>query len=261
MEELKEKYRSLPVWARLLMAFIIGILPGACSYLDEAEILEASLSDAQAKESTARDQFEKNRREKANIPKLEEELAYTEEQLEKAKKSLPEGYLVENVLSLTANSAKSAGVQLERFLPTCELKGGGDFKYVEFPIDVQVTGKFQQIASFLDKLVHAEMMIFVRALDLKPVVSEETTQAHDSTPYSRSVEERRAQRLSADFKLVVFRAMKDEEESYFEARTSCEGGQDGESPDPNFAPGAPIKVPPVSDNASEGESVPPPTES
>jgi Tfp pilus assembly protein PilO len=242
MDELKEKYKSLPFWARLLMALIIGILPGACSYLDEAEVLEASLQEARNAENTARSNFEKNRGEKANIPKLEEELAYTEEQLEKARKKLPEGYLVENVLTVAASSAKAAGVSLRKFTPTCELRGQGEFKYVEFPIDVQISGKYQQIASYLDKIVHAEMMIFIRRIELRlgdPVDMRDMQ--NEASDYNRQLRSRRDQTLNADFQMVVFRGMKDDEEAFFDNRTSCadESGEGAE-----FVPGQPVEIPP-----------------
>lgn len=254
MEELKDKYRSLPFWARLLMALIIGILPGACSYLEEADVLESTLTSARESENTARSNFENNRKEKANIPKLEEELAYTEEQLEKAKKKLPEGYLVEDVLSLAASSAKSAGVMLRRFTPTCELKGQGEFKYVEFPVNVQVSGKYQQIAAYLDKIVHAEMMIFVRGLTIALGEAPDLRDLRaETSEYERALRTRREQTLTADFQLVVFRGMKDEEESFFEGRTNCDDPADNLG----AAPGAQTNLPqpvgePVPAGAGDG---------
>lgn len=230
-DELKDKYRALPVWARLMMAVIIGILPGACSYLDEAEVLETQLSDATVKESEARAKFESNRKEKANIPKLEEELAYTEEQLEKAKKKLPEGYLIEDILTLTASNAKKSSVQLKSFEPTCELKGEADFKYVEFPIKVEVIGKFPAIASFFDRIVHSENMVFIREVDIEragdsgeksnaaPVVDSSAGAIVDR---KTALAMRENLQLAAKFKLVVFRGMKDDEEGYFESKMSCD---------------------------------------
>lgn len=230
LDELKEKYRSLPIWARILMALIFGILPGACSYLDEVETVEASLTDAENKESSARNQFEANRKEKANIPKLEEELVYTEEQLEKAKRKLPEGYLMENVLALTAGNAKASGVKMKKFEPLCELKGVGEFKYVERMIDVEVNGKYQQISSFFDRMVHSESLLFLREIDIDraplpgmDVLFPVAIDVVKLPPTQLEVAEksRLAMTLNAKFKLVIFRGMKDEESVFFEYKNSC----------------------------------------
>lgn len=235
LDELKEKYKSLPMSARVLMALIIGILPGACSYLDEVETVESSLVEAESKELAARAQFEANRKEKTNIPKLEEELAYTEEQLEKAKKKLPESYLMENVLALTAGHAKASGVKMKKFEPLCELKGVAEFKYVERLINVEIEGKYQQIASFFDRMVHSESMLFIREIDMERaplpnMVVMFPRQLNDRGPPPSNLEvaekSRKMMVLRAAFKLVIFRGMKDEESAFFEYKNSCENDAD-----------------------------------
>ena len=58
LDELKDKYRTFPMWARLAMAVIIGIAPGACSYFDEVEVIGNALQEAQGREDAARVKFE-----------------------------------------------------------------------------------------------------------------------------------------------------------------------------------------------------------
>jgi Tfp pilus assembly protein PilO len=260
MDELKDKYRAFPIWARLLMAFIIGIAPGACSYFDEVGVVEAGLAEAQAREEVARQKFEASRKTKAEIPKLEEQLVFTEGQLEQASKKLPESYLIESVLSLTATNAKQAGISLTGFKPSCELKGQSEFKFVERAIAVSAVGKFQQLASFFDKMVHSEMMLFVREIAIEPNGSKAVDATPEATteltPYQIAEKARQNLTLKASFKVVVFRAMKTEEETYFENKESCEtespsaeaitpvppGAQDPTAPAPvptDAAPAAP----------------------
>jgi Tfp pilus assembly protein PilO len=224
LDELKDKYRSFPIWARLMMAFIIGIAPGACSYFDEIEQIESGLLEAQMREAAARAKFEADRKTKGEIPKLEEQLVFTEGQLDKASKKLPESYLIESVLTLTATNAKQAGLTLTSFKPNCELKGQSDFKFVERAISVTAAGKFQQLASFFDKMVHSEMMLFIREIDIEPTASagRDPSAAASLTPYQAAELSRQNLTLNASFKVVVFRAMKAEEESTFDERKSCD---------------------------------------
>jgi len=223
-DELKDKYRAFPIWARLSMALIIGIAPGACSYFDEIEMIEQGLVDAQSREDAARVQFEADRKQKANIPKLEEELVFTEGQLEKAIKSLPDGYLIESILALTASNAKRAGINLTGFKPNCELKGEAEFNYVERTIEVTATGKYQQIAGFFDKMVHSDVMLFIREIVIEPTANavDASRDSQAGTPFQLAELSRRNLLLRASFKIVVFRAMKPEEASYFDRKETCE---------------------------------------
>ena len=250
MDELKEKYRAFPIWARLLMAFIIGIAPGACSYFDEVEVVESGLAEATAREDAARLKFEASRKTKAEIPKLEEQLVFTEGQLEQASKKLPESYLIESGLTLTATNAKQAGINLTGFKPSCELKGQSEFKFVERAIAVSAVGKFQQLASFFDKMVHSEMMLFVREIAIEPNTSQTVEPTTDEmlTPFQIAEKARQNLTLKTSFKIVVFRAMKTEEESYFENKESCETeapSAEALTPAPPAAqdPSAPVPVP------------------
>ena len=221
LDELKDKYRAFPIWARLMMALIIGIAPGACSYFDEVESVEAGLTEAQNREEAARMKFEADRKTKANIPKLEEELDFTEGQLEVAAKRLPESYLIETILSLTATNAKQAGIYLTSFKPSCELKGEAEFKYIEREIAVTATGKFQQIAGFFDKMVHSDVMLFIRGIVIEPRPATAIA-GPEITPFQAAENARRDLTLNATFKVVVFRAMKDEEAEVFENKENCD---------------------------------------
>ena len=48
IEELKERYKVLPIWARLLTAVVIGLVPAVYVYLDEGDALAARLDEAAA---------------------------------------------------------------------------------------------------------------------------------------------------------------------------------------------------------------------
>ncbi len=226
-EELKERYKMLPLWARFLIAGIIGLLPGAYIYYDEGDALQAQLDEVGSKESEAREKFEQSRQQKANLPKLEEEMAFTEEQLLKAKKKLPDTYRIEEILQTAATIAKEVGVKLVIFDPLDEIQHPDGYKYVELPIKTEIQGRFGQIASFFDRIVHLETSIFVRRLEIARVPLQNLTAALATAPakteFQIARESRQNLRLTATFELVVFRGMSKEEA---EARPLGENGEE-----------------------------------
>lgn len=212
-EELKERYKLLPLWARFLIAAVLGILPGAYVYYDEGDALQAQLEQETSNEATARDKFESSRQQKANLPKLEEELAFTEEQLLKAKKKLPDSYKIEDVLQKAATIAKEVGVKLVQFDPGDEVPHVEDYKYVELPIKTELQGRFSQIAAFFDRVVHLENSIFVRKIEMTRNTLEKATDATlaKKTEFQIARENRQNVRLKAVFDLVIFRGMMENE--------------------------------------------------
>jgi hypothetical protein len=175
--------------------------------------------------------------------------------LEQAAKKLPESYLIESILSLTASNAKQAGINLTGFKPSCELKGQADFKYVEREIDVTASGKFQQLASFFDKMVHTDVMLFLRAISIEPfsAVEENENRTGEKSPYQIAQLARQNLSLNASFKVVVFRAMKDEESDYFERKENCATEEEE-----MLLPPAAVNAPVANGAPPAGDAPPPP---
>lgn len=220
-EELKSRYKAFPIWGRLLGVALLGLLPAAYTWYDEGDALEARLVEAQGAETAARAEFETNRAKKQNMPKLEEQLEFTDTQLKKARLKLPDSFLIEDVLEKVGAIAKETGVKIVLFKPGVEARAGGDFKYVEKPIATELRGKFAQLMAFFDRVVHLEATIFIRNIELTPF--------SDAKPDGEEV---RAQRLSAfetarraradllvaaHLDLVLFRGMTESEKSRAEA--------------------------------------------
>ncbi len=169
LDELKQKYKNLPLWARFLLMFVLGLIPGLYFYFDEGQSYEEKLAEILGQEATVRAEFEKARQRKSDLPKLEEKLAFTEDQLNKAKKLLPDSYIIESILEKAATLAIKANVVLERFKPLAEIGHDSDgYRYVELPIETQITGDYQSIATFFDKVAHLESTIFIRNITITP---------------------------------------------------------------------------------------------
>lgn len=260
-EELKQKYKILPLWARFALVGVVGLLPGLYKYFDEAEQLEADLVEVQGREVKARDAFELARQRKASLPKLEEQLAYTEDQLTKAKRMLPDQYIIEEILEKTATIAKSTGVTLTRFKPLPEVPHRGEqHSYVELPIETEIEGDFRRTANFFDKIAHLESSIFIRKIDMslasaqkdaskvkRPTSSlSSSAQAASSvtqeaetplTPYEAAKKARDQVKQKTKFNLIVYRGMGENE--VFSGDNDVTGAP---QPGPN-ASGRPSKAP------------------
>lgn len=221
--ELKERYKVLPAWGRLLVAFVIGLVPGAYVYLDESDDLDAKLTTLQTQYEESKQKFDAASQKRANLPKLEEQLQFTEEQLAKAKLKLPDNYRIEDILQRVATIAKSAGVSLVTFDPAQEAKRSQPYPYVELTIVSEIKGSFAQIAMFFDQLIHLEGTIFLRRLDLSrfdarddKVANSEVAQGaaaadKKKTPFQLAQAERSNMRVRARFDVVVYRSMTSQE--------------------------------------------------
>jgi Tfp pilus assembly protein PilO len=256
LEELKERYKMLPLWARFLIMGAIGLLPGAYVYYDEGDALQSQLEQEQSDEVVARGDFERSRQQKANLPKLEEDLAFTEEQLVKAKKKLPDSYKIEDVLQKAATIAKEVGVKLVLFAPQAEVRHEEGYRYVELPIKTEVQGRFSQIASFFDRIVHLETSVFVRKIVLEKLVVQKTEaemQANQQkTDFQLARESRDKLRLKGSFEMAIFRGMKDMEMTQFPEGDAPAG--DGGKKKPKGAEGDEGDIEPAAETARRDAS-------
>ena len=205
-DELIERYKMLPLWGRLLALAILGMMPGAYTVWDEQEGLDERLQASQAEEATVKQDFEKKVAQKGDLPRLEEKKAFTQEQLEKAKKMLPDGYKIEEILRRVAVIAKESGVTLLRFDPGVEsVVPPTENHYYQLPIAAAVSGQFNQVAGFFDRILHLEGTVFVRNISFRG----------DKAPAGGVAAEaerlRQEFKLQSDFEIAAFRGMTGEE--------------------------------------------------
>ena len=228
-DELKERYRGLPIWARLLIALGIGLVPAGYVYYNEGEALTTELDEARTERDRAQVKLDRSIEKKKKIPEVEERLAELEEQLSKAKKVLPDSFRVEEVLQKAAVIAKETGVALNLFNPEEEKPGAGDYKYMELPISTEIEGRFNQIATFFDRLLHLEQSLFVRAIDIGSILPDGEAANEDLTksPHRIALETRQKLQAKAKFHIVVYRSMTEREIADAEAAAGpAEEGRD-----------------------------------
>lgn len=224
-EELKERYKMLPTWVRLLAGAFIGMLYPIYMYASEGDVLAKQLDDLKATEREARSQFEEARRKKANLPELEEQLAFTKQQLAKAREKLPPEYNTDRILEKTATYAKEAEVAFTRFDPQNEKFGKDCRKYMQMPIQGEAAGDYSQIASFLDSVAHIENSIFLNKVHLLSRVENTASNASEDmqlSDHERALKRRERLQVKSDFTLLVYREMDEAERAEQQKQQECE---------------------------------------
>ena len=239
-DEILERYKELPLYARLLLWAVIGIVPCGYYYLEDGVTVEARLDEAEREAATAKQSFFKASQQKKNLPKLEEELQFTEEELEKARRQLPDSFKIDEILQKTATIAREVGVSLYLFDPQNEVPAGTSFRYIELPISAKIKGKFSQVGMYFDRIVHLNTSVFIRDVKLigevngqqqraEPAVAEpppppvggnpNQAQPAPATPQPRkggtdfeiAQRNRENMEVAAEFKIVIFRGLRDDE--------------------------------------------------
>lgn len=233
LDDIKQRYKVLPLWARLTVAGIIGLIPGIYVLMDEGDGLDARRMTAETEENAARTEFEKARENKANLPKLEEQLAFTEEQLAKAKKRLPDSYRIEDILQKAATIAKDTGVKLNGFIPQDETQHCDKARYIERPIKTEVEGRYSELVTFFDRIVHLDGSIFVQRIQMNrteleenkltnPFQNQDGRSEQKKTPFQLAREARQNVRIKASFDITIFRGISDGE--------GCDAPQNAQDP-------------------------------
>ena len=215
LEEIKERYKILPMWVRITLAILIGCTPAAFTFWEDGERLAEEVASAETIRDVARTKFERARAKKAELPKLEEKLLFTQGELERAKAQLPDYYLIEEILQKVATVARETKVELTSFTPQAEVGGGGDYRYMTMPVALNVDGLYRDVALFLDRVAQFDKPIFLKEINLtSKTEAMEANNGNQVAPVGtrRHKEQiREAMRVAANLKLSVYRAMTDEE--------------------------------------------------
>ena len=219
-ESVVANYKLQPMWKRLLLVSVVSILPAALKVFEEGQLLQEELDQAVSNKDAAERKFKKARDRKANLPKLEEQLAYTEGQLALASKKLPDEFVIEKVLQKTSIIAQDVGINLQEFDPGEGVPTGGLFKYVEMPISLKLFGSYGQIATFFDRIVHLELLVHIKNIQMETdTMPEEQGSKPDldtNANLSAEVLQKKAReksRISASAEMVIFRTLTVQEES------------------------------------------------
>ena len=99
----------------------------------------------------------------ANLPRFKQELKLLQSAFDDALKMLPNAREIPNLITSISTHAQESGLEINLFQPKPEV--AMDF-YAQIPVEMKVTGKYNQIGIFFDKLSKLPRIINIENLTL-----------------------------------------------------------------------------------------------
>ena len=147
-----------PLAKGILISFLCSVLAGGWYWfftLDQLDRLEL----AKARETELRATFETKQRLAANLETHRQQLAQMEEILQDLLRQLPGSAEVAALLVDVSQTGLATGLTFELFQPTAEISKSF---YAELPIQVQVTGNYHELATFVSGLAALPRIVTVQ---------------------------------------------------------------------------------------------------
>jgi type IV pilus assembly protein PilO len=158
-----EKIVKLPNSQKIaFLAIVIGAMIAA--YIFYVFSPQREFYDAQ-KETLLKLQTKYNEQQAilANLPRFKQELKVLQAAFDDALKMLPNAREIPNLITSISTLAQESGLEINLFQPKPEVPV--DF-YAQIPVEMKVTGKYNQIGMFFDKLSKLPRIINIVNLTL-----------------------------------------------------------------------------------------------
>lgn len=159
MASLKEM--SLPV--QLLIAVVVAALVLGVGYYFG---IQAKMNDNQIAKQKLDLQLEENnnlRKFETDLPKLEAEIALLNQQMEIARKIVPDAKEADQFMHLVQETAQAAGIEVRRY--TSKPVVSHEY-YTELPFEIEIDGPYYSLLNFFERLGNLERIINVSTLKL-----------------------------------------------------------------------------------------------
>lgn len=153
-----------PDWAKAVALLVIAALLGGAFwyfvYLPHTERVERMEGEV----AQYRAQYQKKKRQVANLPALREQYQELEERMGSALEQLPDRTEVASLLVEVTRAGRSEGLTFELFRPQQEKPQ--DF-YAELPVELKVTGSYNAIGRFLAATASLSRIVNINGIALK----------------------------------------------------------------------------------------------
>lgn len=146
-----------PLAKGILIVFLCGVLAGGWYWFFTLDQLDR-LDRAQVQETELRATFETKQRLAANLETHREQLAQMEEFLQDLLRQLPGSAEIAALLVDVSQTGLATGLTFELFQPMAEISKSF---YAELPIQVQVTGDYHELATFVSGLAALPRIVTV----------------------------------------------------------------------------------------------------
>ena len=191
LEEVKERYSSMNEFKRGIIVFILGLIYPGYLFYERGLALQEELQAAHREKTVIENQYEVAKKKSSDLPMLEEKFSKQQGILRKAQEKLPNEFYMDDVLHSIASLAKESGATIRSFVPTAEVIKSGEFSYAELPISLSLSGSFNQVVGFFDKIVNLEKVVHIRDISMSANRGQEGSGAV----------------LAVEVKVIVFRSL------------------------------------------------------
>ena len=156
---------SWPTPIKIIAGLIVSLLVviGNIYYismpqLDELDVLEKE-------EESLKASFESKQKKAINLPDYRAQLEQIESSLGEMLKQMPTKAEVANLLVDISQTGLASGLEFKLFQPSGEVRK--DF-YFELPINIQVTGKYEELGLFVSGLASLPRIVTVHNVNITP---------------------------------------------------------------------------------------------
>ena len=146
-----------------VLAVVFAAVIAAGLYFDTREQLR-QLDVVERKETDLRNQFKIKADQAAKLELYKEQLAEMQASFQAILRQLPEKTDVESLLVDISQTALANGLEIKKFKPSDEIKKGF---YAELPIELEVSGKFHDLASFISGVAALPRIVTLHNIKLE----------------------------------------------------------------------------------------------
>lgn len=171
LEELKdhlepENIGSAPFSVRIgvIAVLFVAILYAGFHFLTRDQLAE--LEQHEKMEFEIKEEFKVKADQAAKLELYKEQLAEMRASFGALLRQLPEKTEVESLLVDVSQTGLASGLEIQKFKPSDEEKKGF---YAELPINLQVTGSFHQMATFISGIAALPRIVTISDLKLEPL--------------------------------------------------------------------------------------------
>lgn len=157
---------SWPVPVKALVITIACLAVAVAGYFMDTEAQYAELAGLEKQEVDLKTDFEGKQRKSANLQDYRDQLAQIETSLTIMIKQMPTKEEVASLLVDISQTGLASGLEFRLFRPGAPI--AKDF-YSELPINIQVTGKYEELSLFVSGLAALPRIVTVHDVKLTPI--------------------------------------------------------------------------------------------
>ena len=158
-------------WPLPVKAMVIGIVciivASLGIYVDTSAQLK-TLELAEKKEIELKQEFEKKQNKAVNLQDYQDQLTQMEAELYEMIRQMPTKEEIASLLTDISQTALANGLKISLFKPSAAIRK--DF-YSEIPINIEVTGKYEELGLFISGLAALPRIVTVHDVAIAPIDS------------------------------------------------------------------------------------------